>query len=411
MTPDTVRDELERRLGKRAVLDNVWRYLCGEGHVVQVLDDKQDLEWLADRAISFHDAAGSASSVLDKAAPVIPADTSRSLDQTTARSLLLAKEAEREPSVQRFRADVLGPRRLKPEELDQWIKERAKADGPATTYAEVALPRGTGVSFDEHGYVIEQSQLAAAGPAYLRALERPVAVHARTLSYAHGGSPWLRRIPTALGGTLDRLRSIAETIERRFEWPTGAGTAFILTGAAPIVRPIWSSTYSGRVRLDVDPALVRPRDIVAKYKALLQQIRRQRTRFLSEKHLRLAVFMADRERDPWRPWFDAWNAAYPQWKYDDESNFRRDATQARDRLLSDFSETQEQAGSPASAADSARRASSVSRSGSMVLSAPSVAPTKDSPSKEKPRRSPGPGQTRDRRKMRSVKSQHKQGNP
>ena len=65
---------------------------------------------------------------------------------------------------------------------------------------------------------------------------------------------------------------------------------------------------------------------------------------MSDKHLRIAAFVAERPEDEaWEKRMMAWNKAFPDtkfpgYRYEHKSNFTRDAIQARNRLLHPKSE-------------------------------------------------------------------------
>jgi hypothetical protein len=59
-----------------------------------------------------------------------------------------------------------------------------------------------------------------------------------------------------------------------------------------------------------------------------------RYRELSPKHLQLAAFCSGRpEGEALSAQLKAWNAAHPKWRYGQVTNFGRDRSRARQRLL------------------------------------------------------------------------------
>ncbi len=58
---------------------------------------------------------------------------------------------------------------------------------------------------------------------------------------------------------------------------------------------------------------------------------------MEAKHLQLAIFLSTHPEGPWRERMEAWNAEHeaehPGWHYRNESQFGRDATHARRRIL------------------------------------------------------------------------------
>jgi hypothetical protein len=55
---------------------------------------------------------------------------------------------------------------------------------------------------------------------------------------------------------------------------------------------------------------------------------------LTLKHLRLAAFAgAEHADEPWAERMRLWNTSFPDWRYAQLSNFRRDAIRAEARIL------------------------------------------------------------------------------
>ena len=85
--------------------------------------------------------------------------------------------------------------------------------------------------------------------------------------------------------------------------------------------------------------MLSPKDLAAQYAEIRRRLRPEknsRHRELSKKHLTLAFFVADQgDVVPWAKRMQAWNAKFPQWPYkpESESNFRRDAIRATERVL------------------------------------------------------------------------------
>lgn len=323
---DRVREQLTERLGPRAVPDRVWDYLREEGHVGRVLAGERDILWLETRVSRF--LVARADLLTERPAMVTRAGPGLTRDE--ARSTLLAREAGRSPAVQRFRADHLGGGTIAPDAVESWIRAReTESAGRPRQYVEAVLPSDT---------VIERT---SQGPYVTLPRTRVTAEIARTVTYAVPDSEWVRRVVAPPGSVLDRLRALAESLERGYHWPAGAGATFVLTGAPPLVnslrvRRIATSAPAGsRIELDVE-VMVSPRQLAREYAKIQRQVRGsgRRSRPMSEKHLRLAVFVATRPDDePWPARRAAWNREYRKWRYRDERLFRRDAAQARARLL------------------------------------------------------------------------------
>ena len=71
-----------------------------------------------------------------------------------------------------------------------------------------------------------------------------------------------------------------------------------------------------------------------KYRAERTQLAGSRHRDLSETHLQLAAFTSNRlAGESWKDRMNVWNETYDQWRYERETNFARDCSQAVRRLL------------------------------------------------------------------------------
>lgn len=330
MRSDEIRTELAARLGSaKAIGDRVWQWLADEGHLGRVESGERDLAWLVERVVNFHDAAGSAFRVLQPKPQLVP-KTNPQADQISARSMLLAREAGQLPEVQAFRRDVLNGRMLKPEEVETWVKTASKTDEAADRpggYVTVPQPKGAQVSFRDKHLALEPDTLAGSPV---------VRLSSEFLAYGVPESAWIRRTVARYGGILDRLRHLAESLERRYDWPEALGTLFVLTDMVPLVSRVRQTVHggSGRITFNIDVATVTPRQLAQFYGRTLARLRKgRRIRALTTKHLRLAVFAVERSEKSWGRRFTEWNKEFPKWRYTAESNFRRDALQAERRLV------------------------------------------------------------------------------
>ncbi len=115
---------------------------------------------------------------------------------------------------------------------------------------------------------------------------------------------------------------------------------FLLTGLPPEVKKIDQDvkvgTASTRIILYIDP-LATPKDVSEAYARFRKEVLPRRFRNMSDKHLRLAAFVAEcPDNQSWREKMDAWNESYGQitgYGYINSRLFWRDAEQAQRRLL------------------------------------------------------------------------------
>ena len=305
----------------------VWDYFVREGHVEAVQNGSRDLLWLSERVQSFLEASGRWAKVFKPREEMLSPST-RVGDHMMVLSRLLAKEAAEREDVRSFRQQVLGGQLLKPVQVERWILGRQPKEGGS------------------EGMVLRIE--APAGIEFARAfrLKSPITVREtiggewRTLDYATPGVAHVKAVATpATKGDLARLRFLSEDLAKQYHWQQAQATVFVLTGQIPVVpsfRPSVENRWPGprRITLDID-LILSPKDLAARYARVRQQLRpeKARRRELSQKHLTLALFITARPGDePWAKRFKAWNMKYPRWKYSAESNFRRDASRAVERV-------------------------------------------------------------------------------
>jgi hypothetical protein len=265
-----------------------------------------------------------------------------------ALSLLVAQEAAKEVSVQRFRSEVLGDKLLSLESVEGWIQEEAKLDGPHTWWLSgVPLPREYPMdvlmeAFLQHGiFEREERPLGLE----LQASPRPEDFTFHFLAYGVPGSEEKKEIPVSVNGLLERLRTLSIPLAEEYGWNEAEATLFILTGAVPEIKAVTSTFQSRRISalsrivLTLDPALS-PKEVAEQYRRIRQEVIPGRHRDLSEKHMQLALFAANRsEGQTWVDKMAEWNKTHAaEWKYEEVANFAHDCLQARRRLLRSESE-------------------------------------------------------------------------
>jgi hypothetical protein len=330
----TVRTELKARLGDETVVDREWNYFVKCGDVSAVARGEKDIGWLVDRVIAFLDATNRP--IQRRVLPeMVSADqVKKHINHQVLLSGLAADHAAQQPAVIDFRKEVLSDRLLDPKEVEPWINGQAKLDGPASHWlGDVLVPSKHQFEFDAKiGRLMIRPELKVS--------QLRCSASLQFLDYAALPDLWVRRVPTAAGGVLERLKHLGEDLIRSYDWEAAAATLFLLTGRIPLIQPIvlkftWSTaTFKRRVvELSVDPA-VSPAELAKQYGVLRGKlISGRRVRSLSDKHLQLASFLAEKPDESWASRFHRWNKAFPKWKYVHASNFRRDALKARERVV------------------------------------------------------------------------------
>ena len=338
-TPEEhVRQDVEfiLRFGLR---DRTWDYLLAKGFVERCLKGEECTEALADEARQLLEASGGYTSEQTDPA-MLEKDVGRTPMLEARRdaiSVLLAREAEKEKQVKSFRDKFLEGRLIPWEKVEEWIKGHVETDPPSTLWLRVPVPPGHSMkTVKGHPVPDPPVSISEENPAW--------GVSTDLLAYALPGDRWPRRLPVAQEGVLGYLRSVSVSLSRTFGWHEAQATVFVLTNVTPQYVPLQVEaalsgpfTVTSRVKLTVDFS-VSPGEIAEVFRRTRAKLLSSRPRGLKEKHLHLAVFIAERaEGETWRQKMIAWNAAWrdrqPDWLYERETNFARDCNQAKQRLL------------------------------------------------------------------------------
>jgi hypothetical protein len=255
-------------------------------------------------------------------------------DRRYALSRLLAIEAERSSEVQSFREHHLGGGPMEWAEIEDWIESRAAAEGEHSQYVQVVLPPGASLRVTTAGNLVDS-------PVALRDLEVEGKVEAKFLSYGVPAGKWVKSVAVKHGGVLDELRRLSERLAHEYSWTKDQATVFVLAkDVTPYMVGIRQETEvhtehpaASKIRLEIDP-VVAPVEVLSSYSTLRRKVLEGTYRPLREKHLKLAVFAAERRPDAkWGKVMEAWNAEHPDDTYKEATIFARDCTAAQRRLL------------------------------------------------------------------------------
>jgi len=267
-------------------------------------------------------------------------DAKTHLERSFALSLLLFEEASRDAEVRTFRSEVLDNTLLDRDVVAEWIQQHAKVDGEPTVWLK-EIP----ISSEYKGEVfnwISNQQVRQPLKIELPASLLRYSVGSHLLTYG-GSDEWTYAVPTCIDGVLERLRNLSERLAREYGWQEAQATLFVLTGKVPFIDPIHvrhemksSSLYlCQRIVLDVDTS-VSSNEIAKRYSQVRKGVKTRPTGKLSEKHLRLATFDAERPKEEsWAKKLAEWNRTErPEWGYGtDRRRFAHDCLQARRRIL------------------------------------------------------------------------------
>ena len=355
--PESIRDLLEQALGTR-LREELWQFLNETGYVQKVLAGEmefQRFERVVDYLLYPFGQPKRRQGPEDLTQPMLPP---HDLDQAAREyplrqvvlSHLLAADAARDLSLQSFRYNVLKGKLLAWNEIDAWIRNHYQIDSES----HAPLPWETMISFPKE-------EITRILPAWVRnelevygelAKEAPVLVtlqpefmtkplvQMKHLVYYLPGEKWQRIMPTPPRGKLAELRHICGFLALKYGWAEGQATTFALTGLTPLLSAI-SHDFEGRnplgasrIVLSIDPA-TSPDEVAEHYRRFRKKLIPSRQREITEKHLLLAFFIrtTGREDETWGEAMVRWNQQFPQWTYQQETNFARDANLVIRRLL------------------------------------------------------------------------------
>lgn len=268
-----------------------------------------------------------------------------------ALSIIAADFASKDEDVQRFRSEVLNGELIEFDQVESWIKERAKEGEDAGRSSEwlnmVPIPPGHDIRREpEGGYVLDP-------PLSIGAPLTAESIQFKLLQYAVPEKEYACRIRVDTGGTLERLHSLSERLAKSYRWEPGQATAFLLTGATPPVSVLRAriesvlttgrhggmpGKWATRIVLSIDPMLS-PAQVKKHYQAIRQQVVGKKKRDMRGKHYALAVFTLLRPEDEsWTDRQESWNFEYSEWEWPENhpSNFKREAEKAVKRLLDPY---------------------------------------------------------------------------
>ncbi|MDI7245864.1 MAG: hypothetical protein QME92_00080 [Bacillota bacterium] len=310
--------------------DDIWQVLDDEGYVKEVLDGFPDaFEDMQKKYRYLHKRfPAQAHAQKKEERKEIPPD-----QRLGALAQILAIEASRLPEVIAFREEVLQGRLLKVEEVSGWIRREAEKQGAGSLWVRLPLPDGCRPS-------------SSRGLRWLSCLADlpddakstwPVQWDAETLAYPGPEDKWVERVAVARDGPLGQLKRVADALLRRFPlWQEAQAVAFVLCDAIPMLPKARgtlrvSSVAPSRITLELDPRLS-AREAAGFYAQLRKEALKGPDRPMTEKHLRLAVFLAEHPDMAWEALKGQWNRAYPAWAYSDRRYFARDAKAAWERV-------------------------------------------------------------------------------
>jgi len=333
-------EEIRPLLGERLGLplsDDEFGFLLLQGtlgEIASVSDDKRRREAALRKAVeTIRNLRAAQGMPVGEGPQEVGGMATGDRDRRYAVSRLLAIEAGRAAEVVAFRERYLGGGVLAWENLGAWIAGQAAAQGPPSQYVEIVLPPGTTLKATLAGPGRRELDCAGRG-AHRRRPQR------QTPEVRSPGGKWVQVAPVRAGSVLDELRRLSQRLANDYSWKEDQATVFVLSGVTPLVAGIRLETSvqtehpaASRVTLVIDP-LLSPQAVLETYSELRHKVLEGSYRPLREKHLRLAVFAAER-RPPakWAEVMRAWNQENAGQRYSKVTVFARDCAAAQRRLL------------------------------------------------------------------------------
>lgn len=329
-------EELENYVRKQlrhSLSATVWSMLLRDGYVDDVLVGAEGPDWLVERGREILDSRVPVESPAESADEHGP---SVGQERVWALSQLVAHRAAADPMVVAFRTKYLPDGLIPRTEVERWIRGHVESEGERASDVTFTIPEG--ITHDWIGPTVTFNPPVAE-------ITGSVSFSGRVLAYALPGDAAVRRCFVKADGIPDQLSKLGESLADAFGWQPAQATVFILTGVTPMISIVRVSSpafkvrhnvdldWARRIKLDIDPAAT-PQEVLDAFKQARSEHTTAKRRSMTSKHLRLAAFACAQHADkPWTERHRLWNEQFPEWSYPEQSNFRRDAAQARDRLL------------------------------------------------------------------------------
>jgi len=335
-----------REILGRGIPTTVWEYFRTLGRVTDVLRNdysKEDLASDMRAVVSYADFARNRPRGLrilpetDSGQEVVRREVS-AYPELDAVCEIMGLEASGNPEVIGFREDILGGCPIPPSAVEDWVEEAsAKCIGrPLLLQTE-----------EDQAALLDQvlrwrgsRPVPCVLPDWPGRSELPPEDKLEYPIPGRTGSPLdfrERLVSVPARGPLWLLKFVAVGLMGEYPWSEAQAVGFILSGVVPRIPTASISQYRlfpFRIVLDLDPGLT-AKTVASEYRRAQKDLLnvRKRAKSQSEKHLRLAVFMAKNTDGTWENHMEAWNCdVRPEWAYSDSRQFQRDASHARDVL-------------------------------------------------------------------------------
>ena len=311
------------------IRDDLWELFQEEGYVDEVLNDSEaKIDYLASRYRRYARLGIARREKKPQASRQIGPD-----ERLHVLSSIMAKEASLSPDVLWFRGEVLDGDLLDLDDVEEWIRQKSKEDGPHTVFLRFPIPSDR---FQEkHTYGVPW-----ADPELLNQETNPPSGWSRELlAYqASSASRAVSRVVVSWDGVLGKLQAISVRLAKSFDWTEYQATTFVLTGIPPMltksrlsINHAWGHGWMSRIFMEIDPTLS-PRTVMELYRQARAELGQSHHKPMGTKHLYLAEFYGGEKSKTWPVLMHDWNRSRPDWAYDEVRNFSRDCRHAWQRV-------------------------------------------------------------------------------
>jgi len=342
----SLRKQVEKNMGRR-IPDSVWDAMLHTGRVQTLGSSPTSVADLADEAdmlipyrhlllLPWAETPAARSPARPAEVTEREAPYQKELDALTQ---IMSFEAGRRPEVTAFRREVLEERLMPVLDVPKWVQEQCASAASAQTRGLDSPPSMAATPGGKAAIPEEEAPVPTRLPPWPG---RDKWVSISTLAYPDPHRPsWMfgaQLVPLPASGPLRRLKWVAVSLMQDYPWSEAGAVRVILCGDAS-TEPVAVITryffHPHRVVLEVDPALGATQ-VATEYRRAQRALIRvgKRARPQSEKHLRLAAFLARGREGTWAQMMETWNEhqANAGWRYRDSRLFQRDAEGALRRL-------------------------------------------------------------------------------
>jgi hypothetical protein len=341
---DEIRRELASLLSRRRLRSGLWAHLIHLGCVMRVARG----EWSLSRLAAVYTTTEETLYPSDRPRQQERREFTQDLRAYAVAEMVAIDAMTPSLGIEDFRRIVLGDKLLTLDEVDGWVQRQVEREGPLEdSHTRVPVSRDNELwthiwhepTREEYACWLERE---AARVRQAPDCELPRIGRAGSLKLAYiDGDNREREVRIRQDGYLAHLEMVSRgrSMMTYGAWSAAEAATFVLTDERPMVvgmsikgPPISMLPAASSINIRINPR-VPPRDLAKAYANARSRCVPARDRAMSEKHVRLAVFV-HREHPheiPWVKMREEWNEANPQWRYETAGDppARRFALEAR----------------------------------------------------------------------------------